>query len=222
MNRRVVRHALLSIVVMSAAVYSAAPVIRRGFAEAATPIRPTIQMQLDHGEILLSAVVGDLTDSLEPALVFGTVLPDGRCRIRVLHWQRDHYETVWAFTREAEVDAPIIRDIHNHRLGDLITLWRSGSGGYLDILIFEWNGRTYREIWDLAPFENDGQLMQGALLTIRRIDQVGNVELIIRAPNVRPGESTLGPLPHQVSIYRWDARVDVGTREAIEDRLGVC
>jgi hypothetical protein len=207
MNRRVVGCALLTIAVMSAAVYSAPQKMMRGFAEAGTPIRPTIQVQLEPGEKLGSAVVGDLTGSLEYALVLGTLLPGKRGRIRVLHWQKDHYETVGTFTDEAgSIDSLIIEDITGHRRGDLITLWRSGQGGYLNVLIFEWTGQNYRKIWDLAPFEKGGQLTERALLAIRRIDQIGNVELVIRAPNVRPGERTPGPLPHQVSIYRWDAR----------------
>lgn len=206
MNSRVVGYALLTTVGISAAVYSVAHQMMRGLAEAGTPIRPTIQVQLDPGEKLASAVVGDLTGSLEYALVLGTSLPGERGRIRVLHGQRDHYETVGTFTDEAGfIDSLIIQDITGQRRGDLITLWRSGQGGYLNVLIFEWTGQSYRKIWDLAPFEKGGQLTERALLTIRRIDQVGNVELVVRAPNVRPGERTPGPLPHQVSIYRWDA-----------------
>ena len=77
-------------------------------------------------------------------------------RVAVLHWQRDHYETVGTFADEARrIDSLIIQDITGHRRGDLITLWRSGQGGYLNVLIFEWNGQNYREIWDLSPSKEE-------------------------------------------------------------------
>ena len=77
MRRSVVGCALLSVTVISAAVFSASQVIGQEFAEAGTPVQVSIQVSLDPGEILWSAVVGNLTDSLEPALVLGTLLPGG-------------------------------------------------------------------------------------------------------------------------------------------------
>jgi hypothetical protein len=102
-------------------------------------------------------------------------------------------------------ESAMIRAVTNNKRNDLVTLWRGGQGGYLDVLIFEWDGRTYRKIWQLSDLEKEGQLTQGASLIIRRVDDFGGVELVIRAPNVQPGESSLGAVSHQVSIYRWNA-----------------
>jgi hypothetical protein len=206
MLTRVVGHSLL-IVATSTAVSFAPHIVGRGSAEAPAPMQLAIHVQLVPGETLSTAAAGDLTGGFEPALVLGTQLPGPHSRVRVMHRQGDRYETVWTFTSDAEgIDSLIIRHLHNNAPNDLLTLWRSGSGGYLDMLIFEWNGRTYREIWNLDQFVKGGQLIQRAKLATRQFDSYGNVELVIRAPNIHPGDTTRGPLPHQVSIYRWDAR----------------
>lgn len=181
--------------------------IRALAAEPKSPRRLAIQLSLDSQEWLWGAAAGFLTETPDPVLVFGTVLPMNRGRVRVFHWNGTRYQQVWVHTSElGGFDGATIRDVNNNRRDDLVTLWRAGSGGYLDVRIFEWNGRVYQEIWDLSRFSGKGQLLQHAGLTIRRIDNVGNVELVIRAPNVKPGESALRALPHQVSIYRWSPR----------------
>ena len=205
MSGRRAGYALLTVLATCAAIYTAAQM--NYVAGAPIPTQLKIQVELDPGEKLLAAAAGNLTGSFEPSLVFGTSLPDARSRIRVLQWQKGHYETVWAFTEGADnVDLRITSDVHNGWRGDLITLWYSGAGAYLDVRIFEWNGRTFQETWHLPSFKENGQLTQGASLEIRPIGSAGNIELMIRAPNVLPGASTHGLLSHQVSMYRWDTR----------------
>jgi len=172
--------------------------------QASTPL--TIRLDLQPYEQITGATAGNLADGPYPALVIGTAIPPGRGRVHVLHGNGRQYDEVWVSTNDVGVfESATIRDVNNNKRSDLVTLWRGGQGGYLDVQIFEWEGSTYRKLWQLAGFEMGGQLTQGASLGIRRIDDFGNVELVVRAPSVRPGESTLGPVHHQVSIYRWNA-----------------
>lgn len=166
-----------------------------------------IQPELQPNEMLWRAAAGDLNSSLQPALVFGTLLHGGGSRIHVLHWQDGHYKRIWTFTHPFSdaIDELIIRDVNNDGRNDLVTLWVSGSGGFLDVVIFEWNGQTYEEIWNLDRHVKDGQLTAAASLRIRRADSYGNVELVIRTPITEADEKPgLFAQSHQVSIYRWD------------------
>jgi len=86
----------------------------------------------------------------------------------------------------------------------LITEWTNGNHAFLDVAVFKWDGDTYQEIWRLEPFTEGGQLTQEANLEVQRFDESGDIQLVIRTPIPKPGEHAFGPLPHQVSIYRWD------------------
>lgn len=163
-----------------------------------------VRVSLGASERIVGAVAGDLTDTLTPAIVVGTSIGADKGRALILHEVKGRYGLKWQFMNSSAVfDGAMVRDVNNNRRQDLITLWRRGQGGYLDAMVFEWDGRTYRSIWELLPNERRGQLTAAATLQVKRIDAEGGVEVIIRAPNVLPGASTLGALPHQVSIYRW-------------------
>lgn len=162
-----------------------------------------IQLPWEPQEFLWGAAAGNLTGNIDPALVFGTVLPGDRGRVRVLHQRGGVFREVWSYTHDASFHSVIIRDVDSVQPEELITLWTRGQGAYLDVRVFQWTGQTYREIWNLDQYGRGRQLTQGAHLLIQRVDLFG-IQLVVRAPNVAPGASTLGALPHQVSIYRWD------------------
>lgn len=207
MKRRVA-YASFAVVMIIIAAYQVTRVTTWWAFRARTPRQLAIQLQLEPDELLWRVAAGNLSYGLQPALVFGTLVRGGGSRIRVLHWQDGHYKKVWTFTHPFadEIHELIIRDVNNDHRDDLVTLWASGSGGFLDIVIFEWNGQTYEEIWNLDRHVKDGQLTAAASLSIRRLDSHGNVELVVRTPianaHQKPG---LFAQPHQVSIYRWDA-----------------
>lgn len=199
------RHVAYALVALGATLvmsYGVHQMSKRESADASSPNVLSIEMPLASNEVLWGTAAGDLTGGPQPEIVIGTLLPLDRGRVYVLHPQDGKYRPAWTFTHEAAAfDSAIIRDVNADRRNELITLWLSGQGGYLDVRIFRWDG-TYRLLWQLP--QDQAQLTQGAQLSIRRINIVGGVELVVRAPNVKPGESTLGALPHQVSVYRWD------------------
>src|SRR6266851_3881718 len=142
--------------------------------QVSTPL--VIRLDLQPDERITGATAGNLEDSLFPAFVIGTAIPPGYGRVHLLHWTGKQYERVWVFRNDTGVfESAMIRDVTNDKRNDLVTLWRGGQAGYLDVLIFGGDGRTYRKLWQLSGFEREGQLTQGASLTIRRVDDFGDV-----------------------------------------------
>ncbi len=173
----------------------------------ATPSSLSVDIALDPNEILVRAAAGNLAPEGDPALVFGTRLRDGGGRVHVLHRRGNRYSEVWQFSNPlGGFDSSIIIDVNNDHRDDLVTLWRGGNGAYLDVRVFEWGEGTYRELWNLYQHVKDGQLTQSAGLLIEQIDAHGNVQLVVRAPNIPQGSRAHGPVAHQVSIYRWDSK----------------
>jgi hypothetical protein len=171
----------------------------------ATPPGFSIDVALDPGEILVGAAAGLLVAGGDPVLVFGTIR-NGGGNVRVFHRRGNRYSEAWRFTNDlGGFDSAIISDVTNSHQYDLVTLWRGGNGGYLDVRVFEWRRGTYRELWNLYRHVKDGQLTEGAGLLIEPIDNYGNVQLVVRAPNLPQGSGAHGPVAHQVSVYRWDA-----------------
>ena len=207
MNIRVLGYALLAVSLILGAVFPSAQFTRPAIAGAGTAAQLTIVLPLDPGERSSgNAAAGNLTGNLaKPVLAFGTILSDHRKRIRVLHWQRDHYQAVWTFTNPYHDEGLVSLQIRNIRRfsADLVALWEAGSGHALGAQIFEWNGRTYREIWNLDKFVREGQFTILAWLQIRPI-LPSEFGLVIRAPIVKSYETRHDALPHQVSVYRWD------------------
>lgn len=207
MNRRFLGYAVLAVLVTTCGVYTAAQLLaRRGFPESGSQKQVTIQLSLDPGEWVFNSAAGNLTGNItQPALAFATILP-GYSRIRVLHRHGDHYETAWTYTDQQERVSVGVSYTHDPFRANLIISWDSGTGHVGDTQILEWNGRTYQQIWSLyqAAKEN-GQLGMGARISFRQMGPHGEVGLVIRAPIVESYERRHDPLPHQVSIYRWDA-----------------
>jgi len=173
--------------------------------EVASPNRLRFELSLEPGEKIAGAVAGNLTNIAGDALVIGTWTDEGRGRVHILSQKRDHYEQVWSSAGSyGNFAGATIQFIGRQAQPVLITEWRNGNRGYLDVAAFKWDGRTYREIWDLYKFIDGGQLAQAAKLQVQRFDDSGDIQLVIRTPIAKPGEGAFGTLPHQVSIYRWD------------------
>jgi hypothetical protein len=165
----------------------------------------TFELSLETGERLIGAAAGTLVNPDDDPLIIGTLRREEGGRVHVLHRQGNRYKEVWQSSQAyGTFDEATMRDVTSHGRPLLITTWRNGQHAHLDIRVFIWDGRTYRETWDLAQFIDGGQLTDNAELLIQRYDKRGNHQLVVRAPIPPPGERPLDPLPHQVSIYRWD------------------
>ena len=133
--------------------------------EAASPNRLRFELSLEPGEKIAGAVAGNLTNIAGDALVIGTWTVEGRGRVHILSQKGDHYEQIWSSPGSyGNFDGATIQFVGRQLQPLLITEWRNGNRGYLDVAAFKWNGRTYLEIWDLDKFMDGEQLTLSALV----------------------------------------------------------
>lgn len=167
----------------------------------------TVELSLAADERIDGAAAGDLDADGAPELAFATSLPGGRGRVMLLRPSGSRYQLTWQAREDlGSFRAIAMNDATGDGLPELITSWIAGSGGYVDIRIFRWDGRRPVEVWRLATLEATGQIRRAASFRLRPYDTHGNVELVVRAPSVASGGRTLGPVAHQVSIYRWSSK----------------
>ena len=170
----------------------------------ATKNRLAFELSLETGERLAGAAAGNLTNISGDALVIGTWTMEGNGRVYILHQKGDRYERVWSSTGMYGDFARATIQFTGRGQPVLITEWTNGNHAYLDAVVFKWDGRTHQEIWRLYPFVERGQLTEDASLQAQRFDGSGDIQLVIRAPVSKEGARPPRPLPHQVSIYRWE------------------
>jgi hypothetical protein len=166
--------------------------------------RISFELSLEPGESVVGAAAGHLANIAYADLVIGTWTIEGRGRVHILHRKRDRYELVWSSTGSYGNFARASIHLTGRGQPVLITEWTNGNHAFLDVAVFKWDGRAYQEIWRLEPFTESGQLTQEANLEVQRFDESGDIQLVVRTPLPKSGEHALEPLPHQVSIYRWD------------------
>lgn len=167
----------------------------------------SIDIALEPGEFLTGSAVGHLEPTVDAVLVFGTFLPNWRGHVFLFRREGSRYVEAWRYTNESGAfSSARIVDRPGSPGAILVTEWVVGQGGYGDVRVFEWSNGTYRELWNLGQLVDGGQITRGARLIIERIDLHGNIQMVVRAPYA-PGEpGAYLPSPHQVSIYRWDAK----------------